>query len=128
MKEKETIFMIDVMGALLLFGGVLRLRTYLQRRPWPVVEASFQLVDTSGQAICAGDIVGIRAKYVYEVHYSYRGKQYDITLTLFRMLFDKIALRINPAKPEEAFLDDRTWLFPTLSICIGILVIVLARA
>ncbi len=116
---------LGVLGMMLLFVGIVRLGTYLQRRRWPVVDGTLDLSDASSETVSAGEIVAIRPKYIYQLHYFCGGRQHVVKMTSYKMLTDRVKLRINPKKPGEAYLD-RTWMFPILGVCIGIILILVS--
>jgi len=110
-------------GALLLFFGTVHLRTYLQRKSWPVVEGTPDSVDVKIEAQVATEGVGllVRPKYIYKIRYSYPGSPYVVEHSSYKVIEKSLKLRVNPEKPSEAFLYDKTLFLPVLAISIGII-------
>jgi hypothetical protein len=116
-----------IIGTLLVFLGAFNLRTYLQRKGWPVVEGSLDSVDVKIEATAPTEGVGlfVRPKYIQKIRYSYRGSPYIVEVSGYEIEAGSLKLRVNPEKPFEAFLDNKTLMFPILAISTGIILILL---
>ena len=119
---------VGFIGALLVISGGLRLKTYLQRRRWPVVDGTLDDVDLRIEGTAPTEGVGffIRPKYIQKIKYHYRGRPYITELTEYEMKEERLKLRVNPEKPVEAYLDNKTFLFPVLAISIGIIIVLIS--
>ena len=116
---------MGLIGMLLIISGGLRLKTYLQRRRWPVVDGTLDDVDVKIEGTVPYEGVGVfvRPKYLQKIKYYYRGRPYITELTEYEMKEERLKLRVNPEKPFEAYLDNKTLLFPVLAISVGIIII-----
>ncbi len=117
--------LLGAAGVIFILMGVGRLTTSIKRRPWPSVEGSLYLANVKGEAVSGGEIVGIQAKYIYQVQYAYRGQEYEVKKTSYKMLPATIRLRVNPEKPTEAY-PAESFIYPVVSICIGVILNLLA--
>ncbi len=120
-------FMAFIGTLLIIFGG-LRLKTYLQRRRWPVVDGTLDDVDVKLEGTAPTEGVGffIQPKYIQKIKYHYRGHPYITELSEYEMKEEKLKLRVNPEKPFEAYLDNKTLFFPVLAIGIGLILILVS--
>jgi len=118
---------MGLIGVLLLFFGALNLRTYLQRKQWPVVEGSLDSIDVKIEATAPTEGVGlfVRPKYIQKIRYSYHDRPYVVEVSGYEIKAENPKLRVNPEKPFEAFLDNKTLMFPILAISTGIFLILL---
>ncbi len=119
--------LLGLLGLMLLFVGSVNLKTYLQRKRWPLVEGTLDSVDAKIEATVPNEGVGlfVRPRYIQKVRYSYRGHPYVAEISGYEIEPEKYLLRVNPEKPYVAFLDNKNLFFPVLAISIGIILILL---
>jgi hypothetical protein len=120
--------LIALIGFLLIFTGAFHLRTYLERKRWPVVEGTLDSVDSQIEARAYTEGVGfsVRPKFIQKIRYSYRDHPYVVEISSDELSLDRFYLRVNPEKPYVAFLDNKKVIFPILAISIGIILILLS--
>ena len=114
-------------AGLLLVLGIADLRTYIKRKQWPVVKGTVDSVDVKVDATAYSKGVGfsIRPRFIYKVSYSFRGNPYEVVFSENKPAEEMPELRVNPEKPNEAFLDNKTLTFPILAIGIGTFLLLL---
>ena len=119
---------IGIIGFLLVFFGVLRLRTFIQRKRWPVVQGTLDSVDLKIEPSAPTEVVGFffEAKYIHKIQYSYRDRSYIVEISKNEITDESLKLKVNPEKPYEAYLDNTTMIFPALAIIIGIILILVS--
>lgn len=120
--------LIGAIGVILAISGVFYLRTYMQQRRWPLVQGAFDSVDVKIEATTPIGFIGVffNPKCIQKIRYSYYGKQYIVELPLSKTITETLELRVNPKKPSEAYLDNKSLLSPILAISIGIIIILLS--
>lgn len=117
-----------VMGAILVISGTLRLKTYLQRKQWPIVKGTLGSVDLKIEPTAPVDVVGFffHPKYIHKIQYSYHGHPYVVDVSENKVIGESLNLRVNPENPTEAYLDNLTLIFPVCAITIGIILILVS--
>jgi hypothetical protein len=114
------VFIKGSLGGVFLWGGIHQAKTFLERRRWPVVEATLESVDGQIEVTSTGEAVGIQPRYIHELHYMFRGVPHCVKLAENRIVTRQLRLRVNPDNPAEAHFEDKRWIFPVLGISIGV--------
>jgi hypothetical protein len=117
----------SLMGAIIVIVGGINLKRYIQRYHWPVVDGTFDDVDVKIEGTVMPEAgFSIQPKYIQKFRYTYRGIRYVTEVAEYEIKTEVRKLRINPDKPSEAYLDNVTLLFPVVSICFGIILILVS--
>jgi len=107
--------------------GACYLKTYIQRHRWPLVQGTFDSLDVKIEATVHSEAgLFVRPKYIQKIQYSYHGKPYIVEVSRYEIIAENVKLRVNPEKPREAYLDNRSLFFSVLFICIGIILILVS--
>ncbi len=119
--------MFFIFGTILVITGGFYLTTYIRRYRWPLVEGTFDSVDVKVEAAACGEGMGfsVRPKYIQKIQYSYQGI-HIVEVSGYKIITESPKLRVNPEKPSEAYLDNRSLLFPVLAVSIGIVLILVS--
>ena len=119
---------MGIIGAFLIFTGVIYLRTYLQHKRWPVVEGMLDSVNLKITPSGPTELVGFffNQEFIHKIRYSYRDHPYIIEISKKEPIAENLKLKVNPEKPYIADLDDESAFFPLLAITIGIILILIS--
>jgi Protein of unknown function (DUF3592) len=119
---------IAVFGTILLIAGAMRLKIYIQTKKWPVVKGTLDSVDLKIEPTAPTEVVGFffQPKYIHKIQYSYHGHPYVVDISEDEVIGESLNLRINPEKPSEAYLDNKTLVFPVVAIAIGVLLLLVS--
>ena len=116
---------IRFLGAVLVIAGVPRLKTYIQKQRWPVVQGTFDSVDEKIEATAYPEGVGfsVHPKFIQKIPCFYQSRPYAVDILGYDIIVGSPELRVNAEKPYEAYLDNKTWIYPAFAISIGIILI-----
>ncbi len=119
--------MFFIFGIILVLTGAFYLKTYIQRHRWPLVQGTFDSVDVKVEATAYGEGMGffVRPKYIQKIQYSYQGIHVAV-VSGYKIITESPKLRVNHEKPSEAYLDNKSLLFPVLGLIIGIILILVS--
>jgi len=119
--------MIFIFGTILVITGAFYLTTYIRRHRWPLVQGTFDSVDVKIEATAYTEGFGffVRPKYIQKIQYSYQGI-HVVEVSGYEIITESPKLRVNPEKPSEAYLDNKSLLFPVLGLIIGIILILVS--